>query len=462
MPDRLIKVPCAMTIAGSDSGGGAGVEADLKTFAALGVFGTCAITAVTAQNTRGVYDVFPIPPEVVRRQIEIVLEDIEVGAAKTGMLYSKEIMEVVSEAIDRYELKMVVDPVMKAGTGADLIPESEVESLSNLIVSRAFVATPNRYEAEQLSGIAIRSLEDMKEAAVKISRLGSETVVIKGGHLDGATVRDVLYHNGTFKVFEKPRVKVRPHGGGCSFSAAIAGYLACGESVLNAVSKAEDLIQDAIRFGVKVGGGRVPVNPLVHLYNEAEKVKVLQDVQEAAEMIVGCKELLPYIAEVGTQVAMALRYAYSREHVAAVEGRIVKTRGGAKAVGPAKFAASSHMARLVLKVMEYNPEVRAALNLHYDPHLVEAFREVGFTVSSFERSLEPSEVKAVEGRSLVWGVETAVKSVGMVPDVIYDLGEVGKEPMIRVLGNSATNAVKKVLKVMEQLTKKRRVDKQKP
>lgn len=454
---RLIKAPCAMTIAGSDSGGGAGVEADLKTFAAVGVFGTCAITAITAQNTQGVYDIFPVPPEVVKRQIEVVLEDMEVETVKIGMLYSREVMEVVSEAIGRYGLKAVVDPVMRAGTGGSLI-RADVESLINLIISKAFLVTPNRHEGERLSGVRIEDLEDMKEAALEISRLGPKAVLIKGGHLNGPMVQDLLYYDGAFKVFEKPRFDVKPHGGGCSLSAAIAGYLAWGEAVPVAVSKAEDLIRDALRFGFKVGGGRVPVNPLARLYREAEKVRVLQDVEEAAGMIEGCRELLPYIAEVGTQVAMATRYAYSRGHVAAVEGRIVKAGDAVKIVGPARFGASTHMANLILKVMEYNPEVRAALNLHYDPRLVEAFREGGFTVSSFDRSLEPDEVKAVEGRSLVWGAEEAVKSAGKVPDVIYDLGEVGKEPMIRVLGTSATGAVKKVMAALN-LIKRRQVDK---
>mgnify|MGYP002395890520 CR=1 FL=1 len=440
-----VEVPCAMTIAGSDSGGGAGIEADLKTFAALGVFGTCAITAITAQNTQGVYEILPIPPRVVKRQIEVVLEDIPIKEAKTGMLYSKAIMEVVAEAIDQYGLRVVVDPVFRAGTGDLLIREKDKEALIKKVIPRAFVVTPNKPEAEDIAQLKIRRVDDMKEAAERVAKLGARAVVVKGGHLEGATVVDVLYYEGEFKTFTKPRVEVKTHGGGCTFSSAIAAYLALGYSVVEAVTKAEQFMQDAIMFSLKVGRGRVPVNPMAPLYNEAEKSQVLENVSTAVKMVEGSPETLPYIAEVGTQVAMALPYAWTQQHIAAVEGRIVKFCGSAKAVGSVRFGASSHLARVLLTVMKYNPTSRAALNLRHDPRLVEAFKRSGFTVSSFDRKLEPPHIKEVEGGTLVWGTEEAIRAVGKVPDVIYDLGEVGKEPMIRVLGTSATNAVEKAL-----------------
>jgi len=439
------EVPCAMTIAGSDSSGGAGIEADLKTFAALGIFGTCAITAITAQNTQGVYDILPIPPRMVKKQIEVVLEDIPVKAAKTGMLYSKEIMDVVAGAIDRYELRVVVDPVFRAGTGSLLIREEDKEALIQAFVPRSFVITPNKYEAEDIAQTKIETIDDMKKAASNISKLGAEAVVVKGGHLEGLNVTDILHHNGKFKIFTKPRVEVEAHGGGCIFSAAIAAYLALDYNVVEAVAKAEEFMQNAIAFGLRVGKGRVPVNPMASLFNEAEKHRVLEDISAATKMIEDHSEFLPYIAEVGTQVAMALPYASTKWHVAAVEGRIVKFGDKAKAVGCVKFGVSDHVARIILTAMKHDPSKKAALNLRYDQNLVEAFKKLGRMVSSFDRRLEPPEVKAMEGETLAWGVEEAIKAVGRVPDLVYDLGEVGKEPMIRVLGNSAIEVVEKTL-----------------
>jgi len=434
-----------MTIAGSDSCGGAGIEADLKTFAALEVFGTCAITAITAQNTRGVYDTLPIPPRMVERQIEVVLEDIPVKAAKTGMLYSKEIMDVVAGTIDRHKLRVVVDPVFRAGTGDLLIREEDKEALIEAIVPRSFVITPNRHEAEDMAQTKIKTVNDMKKAASKISKLGAKAVVVKGGHLKGADVTDILHYDGEFKIFTKPRVIVEAHGGGCVFSAAIAACLALNYNLVGAVTKAEEFMQNAIMYGLVVGKGRVPVNPMATLFNEAEKHRVLEDISKAAETIEDHPEFLPYMAEVGMQVAMALPYASNKWHVAAVEGRIVRFGEKAKAIGYAKFGASDHVARIVLTAMKHDPSKRAALNLRYNQDLVEAFKKLGRVVSTFDRRLEPPEVKAMEGGTLVWGVEEAIKAAGRVPDVVYDLGEVGKEPMIRVLGNSAMDVVEKAL-----------------
>jgi len=443
---RRSSVPTALTIAGSDSGGGAGIQADLKTFSALGVFGTCAITAVTAQNTLGVHEVFPLPASLVKSQVEAVVEDLKVKEGKTGMLYSKETIETVAELIDRYNLNLVVDPVFRAGSGDLLIREEAKKALINSLVPRALVVTPNKFEAEDIAQTRIETAEDMKSAAEKIVDLGAKAVVVKGGHLEGKTVTDILYYDGDLKIFTKPRLDVKPHGGGCSFSAAIAAYLALGHDVPDAVNKAEKFMEKTLRFGLKVGRGRVPVNPMAHLYNEAEKFHVLKNVSVAAKMIEDHTELSQYLAEVGTQVAMALSYASSKWEVAAIPGRIVRFEGKPKAVGCAKFGASNHLARVILTAMKYDRTVRAVVNLRYNQKLIEAFRKLGFQVSSFDRSREPPEIKEVEGKTLVWGVDEAAKAVGgKLPDVIYDLGEVGKEPMIRIFGKSATDAVEKIL-----------------
>jgi len=438
-------VPCALTIAGSDSGGGAGIEADLKTFAALGVFGTCAITAITAQNTKGVSDILPVPSRMVNRQIEAVLEDIPVEVAKTGMLHSGATMEVVARAIDRHKLQAVVDPVFKAGTGNLLIRERDKKTLIEKIIPRAFILTPNRLEAEEIVNLKIHDAKDLKTAAKQIAKLGPEAVVVKGGHLQGPEVTDVLYYEGKFQCFQKPRIDVHAHGGGCAFSAAITAYLALRHNLVEAVTKAEQFMHNAIMFGWKVGKGRVPVNPLAYLYNESEKFRVLENVSAAARMFEEHSQFLPYVAEVGTQIAMALPNALTPQQVAAVEGRIVKLRATAKATGSILFGASSHVARIILTAMKHDPSSRAALNLHYASELVEAFEKTGCVVSSFDRKLEPPRLKALEGETLVWGVEEAIRSVGTVPDVIFDCGEVGKEPMIRVLGSSATSVVEKAL-----------------
>ena len=446
------EAPCVMTIAGSDSGGGAGIEADLKTFSALGVYGTCIITAITAQNTKGIKNIFPVPPGIVRAQIQAVLEDIPVKTVKTGMLYSRETMDVIAEFIDEYDIRMVTDPVFKAGTGKSLIIKKDIDFLIDVILPRVDIITPNIFEAETISGIEIESLDDMKEAALRIADLGAKSVIIKGGHLmEDGKVRDLLYHNGEFRIFEKPRIKIKPHGGGCVFSAAIASFLARGDDLEIAVEKAERFIEISFIGAFKIGSGNMPVNPMASIYNEAEKAKIIEEVEEAASIIEEDPRFLPFAAEVGIQVAMASPYPRGREDVAAIDGRIVKVKSGLKAAGPVRFGASRHIADIILTAMRYDPRIRAAMNLHYDRKLIEAFRRIGCKVGCFNRKFEPDEVRRVEGRSLRWGVEDIVRRVGYVPDIIYDEGDVGKEPMIRILGKSISEVIEKALKAIESL-----------
>lgn len=447
-------LPCALTIAGSDSSGGAGIEADLKTFAALQVYGTCVLTAVTAQNTRGVYSVHAIPVEVVQKQLEVVLSDIPIKSAKTGMLYTKEVVETVAKIMGKKRLPLVVDPVFRAGSGQSLITDDAKDALIKALLPKALVVTPNVPEAEELASIKIKSLNDMRSAGEIISKLGPSAVVIKGGHLDGKIATDLFYSAGNYKTFTKPRVEMKIHGAGCTFSAAIAAFLARGFSLVEAVENAEKFMETSVAHSLSLGGGRKPVNQLAQLYNEAEKLGVIENVRMAAERIIACPECLPHIAGVGTQVVMALPYASSLEHVAGVEGRISRST---KAIGSVKFGVSSHMARVVLTAMKFDQTVRAALNLHYVPELVEAFRGLGYTTSSFSRKDEPRAVKAIEGGTLSWGTEQAIKKIGKVPDAIFDIGEPGKEPMIRVLGTTATEVVKKALAATRDLGFSRRI-----
>ena len=246
----------ALTIAGSDSGGGAGIQADLKTFAAYGVYGASVITSVTAQNTVGVAGAHHLPPEFVAQQLEAVLADIPFDAAKTGMLPNPEITEVVASKLREYGVEnLVVDPVMISTSGHRLMEESGVKVVKEALFPLAKVATPNLREAEVLSGIRVTSIEEMKDAARRIRDLGPRFVLVKGGHLIG-NATDILYDGEAFHQFSAARVKARPlHGTGCTLSAAIAAGLALGRPVWEAVRIAKDYISEAIGRSMRVGKG---------------------------------------------------------------------------------------------------------------------------------------------------------------------------------------------------------------
>ncbi len=251
----------ALTIAGSDSGGGAGIQADLKTFAAHGVYGTSAITAVTAQNTRGVSGVHVVPAELVTLQIEAVAGDIGCDAVKTGMLATSAIVEAVAAAVDALELpNLVVDPVMIAKGGDRLLDQDAVTAVRVTLLNRARVVTPNVPEAEVLAGMTIRTLDDMRAAARRILALGPRAGIVKGGHLTGAESIDLLLHADGEVRLAAPRLDVRhTHGTGCTFAAAITARLACGDSLDEAARGAKDYVTGAMRHGIDVGSGHQPL-----------------------------------------------------------------------------------------------------------------------------------------------------------------------------------------------------------
>tara|TARA_B100000959_G_scaffold39975_1_gene39200 strand:+ start:40081 stop:40878 length:798 start_codon:yes stop_codon:yes gene_type:complete len=252
----------ALTIAGSDSSGGAGIQADLKTFSALGVYGTSAITALTAQNTVTVSGVHPAPSKFIALQIETTLDDIPAGAVKTGMLYNTEIIKTVGDTLEkRNQNNIVVDPVMIAKSGDELLNGEAVPVLRSFLLPISTVVTPNLPEAERLTGITIKTLEDMKEAALKIIKMGALSVVIKGGHMSGSKLVDVLLHKDKFTFFKRDRINTtHTHGTGCTFSAAIAAGLAKGLSIPDAVKEAEEYIEGCIRASTSLGHGHGPVN----------------------------------------------------------------------------------------------------------------------------------------------------------------------------------------------------------
>lgn len=258
-----MKLPVAMTIAGSDSGGGAGIQADLKTFAALGVHGTSALTAITAQNTLGVTGILELPVALVREQIDAVVDDFGVHALKTGMLSSAQIIDAVARAIREKGLrKLVVDPVMVAKGGARLLRPDAVAALRDLLVPLATVITPNLPEAAVLLDRGVETLEERRAAARDLVAMGASVAVVKGGHASG-DVTDVFFDGSRLVELEGERIDTaNTHGSGCVFSAAITARLARGDEPLDAVRAAKDFITHAVAAAVEIGHGHGPVNPM--------------------------------------------------------------------------------------------------------------------------------------------------------------------------------------------------------
>jgi len=272
---KKYKYPIVLTIAGSDSGGGAGIQADLKTFSALGCFGTSAITAVTVQNTLGVSGIHSIPQEIVKEQIIAVLDDIKPEAIKIGMVHSTELaVAIASVLLDYPQIPIVFDPVMVATSGDKLIENGTINTLKQVIFPLAALVTPNLDEAALLTGMEIRDVKDMEAAAAKIIRSGCNAVLVKGGHLKGKCLFDgYLDKSGHKQVFESEFVDTNnTHGTGCSLSSAIASFMARKLELLPAIAEAKIYVQHAIESGkdVKTGKGNGPLN---HFFNPVKLIK---------------------------------------------------------------------------------------------------------------------------------------------------------------------------------------------
>lgn len=257
------KVP-TLTIAGSDSSGGAGIQADLKTFSAIGTYGMSVITAITAQNTHGVFLVEDLSKEIIEKQIEVVFDDIPPKALKIGMVSSPEIIKTIVDTLSKYNPKyLVVDPVMISKSGYSLLKPEAKDNLIKYLITKAYIITPNTLEAEEITGIKINNLDDMKLVGKKILELGPDYVLMKGGHLDGDAV-DVLIGKDTFEIYKSERLdRKNTHGTGCTLSSAITAYLALGYDIVEAVSNAKEYITNAIKHSFDIGGG---VGPVHHFY----------------------------------------------------------------------------------------------------------------------------------------------------------------------------------------------------
>lgn len=445
MSERIVNT--ALSIAGSDSGGGAGIQADLKTFSAFGVFGKTVITSITSQNTFGVQSTDDLPVEVVERQLQAISEDKKCKAMKTGMLGNEKIVRLVSKVIKSKRLgKVVVDPVIFSSSGKRLLTKGGVEVMKELLLPLATLVTPNIKEAELLSGVKIKMPSDRKKAVRAILKMGVQAVVITGGHLKGNPDDFFLDNNGEEIFLSERLTKSDLHGTGCVFSAAITACLAKGLTVREAVREAKNFMGRAILGGVASGNGHPCVEPLAEYYRENEKLKLMSDLTQAIEIFRN-ERIGDLVPEVQTNIGLGLTNAQKHEDVLAIPGRIIKNGADIFIGAKPEFGGSRHVANIVLTVIQHDPSKRAVINIKYTDSLLRICEKLKFKIASFDRSREPKRVRIREGSSLEWGTDKAITSYGSVPDIIYDLGGIRKEEMIRVIAEDMETLVKKVLAI---------------
>ena len=441
--------PVALTVAGSDSGGGAGVQADLQTMAAHGAFGTSVLTAVTAQHTRGVETTHVLPVAEVRAQLDAVAADFDPRAVKTGMLATRPIVELVTEFAAGLDRPFVVDPVMVAASG-DRLLSSDAEAAYEDLVAAATVATPNADEAEVLTGIVVEDAEDAVAAGRDLRELGVDHALVTGGHFGDDAV-DVLVSDDGVHRFSHPRVAdAATHGSGCTLSSAIAARLANGASPVDAVHGASAFMERAVRHYADVGAGPGAVNHLVGLRERAERQSTATAVRRILERFVEA-DVSPLVPEVGTNVVGATTYAESPAETAAVEGRINRTTDGVAPTGGVRFGASGHVARYLLAVREFDPDRRFACNCRFDDDVEAALDALDWPTVELDRQDQPDRGADRDGSTMQWAARKAYADTDEPPVVVYDRGAVGKEPMCRVTARWADELIDRMLALRDEV-----------
>ena len=441
----------ALSIAGSDSGAGAGIQADLKTFTSLGVYGCTAITAVTAQNTQEVSSVFEVTPECITEQIRSVILDMPPDAIKIGMVYNKPNIETIRRVLKGSKVPIVLDPILSAGTGGKLLLPEAFESFKAELIPLSTIITPNRIEAQKITGIQIISRSDIARAARKIKNLGAKNVIIKGNRFEKKQVADILLTS-EGRLIEVSNSKLNSeemHGTGCNFSAAITAFLARNFSIIDAFKLANNYVRDSLQNALKIGKGLLVSNPASSMYDYASRYVVLKGLQWAIEDIETSDKFGILLPETQSNIAFALPDARELDHIAAIKGRIIKIGDTARSASSmVEFGASKHVGSALLAYMTVNRLVRSAMNIKYDEKIRRITKEV-FKVSNYDRSKEPRHILKKEGMSIFWGIKYALaKNPGA--EIIYHEGAIGKEPMCIIFASNPAEVVNKIRIILKR------------
>ncbi|MUM65466.1 bifunctional hydroxymethylpyrimidine kinase/phosphomethylpyrimidine kinase [Acidianus infernus] len=442
----------ALTVAGIDTGNGAGAETDIRVFEMLGVHGVMAITAITAQNTKGISDIEVMKPDFLRKQIKVIKNDFDIKSVKIGMIYNKDQFKVVNEELSGY--KIITDPVIYAKDGTQLI--NDVDEYKKLILKISTIITPNAVEASILSGIKIDTIKDAEEAIKKLyEEYGVPFVIIKGGHMKGEYSFDILFDGKEFYEIGYPRLnKKDTHGTGSVFASVIAGKIAKGEEVINAFREARKILQDAIDYGLEIGHGIGPIDPLVYNEKKSQKYQVIEDMTKIGDFIENEEKFWKLIPEVQSNVAHSIspQYVEDLNDIATFRGRIIRRWDRKVIVGyPAVFGNPTHTARLLLAIILNYRIGNTLINIRYDEKILSAFKSLGYEIIEINRELEP---QLGEGKTMQWIIEYIKTQYGIknnLPNVIFDKGMKGKEAMIRFWTNSADEMIESLRLVCKSL-----------
>ena len=421
-----------LSIGGSDTSSGAGIQSDIKRFSNNGFYPFTVITAITSQNTKKITSIEPVSKRSLELQMESVLSDFHIDAVKIGMVFNTQIIKAIHSKLKNSKFPIVVDPIIKSTTGRLLLKKNALPDYRKMIIPLADVITPNRYESKILTGIT-----DARKAAKKIQSMGAKNVIITGYTESNNKIYDfILEPNNQYKISGK-KLPIVNHGSGCDYSASMTESLAKGLPISKAVKIAKKFVYQSIKNSINIGKGinithqEIPKDAL-SLHNSIDEFRQIKNIHRV-------------IPECQTNFVFAKTNPKTINDVLGISGRLVKTGKEIEIAGQIVYGGSQHVASAVIEVNKKFPEILSCINIKYDKKIILKAKKLGLTVLSYDRTKEPKKIKSKENSSIIWGIANSLKN--KCPDLIYHKGDIGKEAMILIFGINPNNVIKKVSKL---------------
>lgn len=426
-----------LAIGGSDPSSGAGIQSEIKAAAALGVNCFSVITAITAQNSKRFVLTESVSEKSVGKQIDSILEDFDVDVITIGMVHDHNVIRNIHSKLKNAKIPIVLDPVIRSTTGGILLKKDAMAALKKLLIPISHTITPNVIEAEILSGVKIRKYGDLLKASQVI---GAKNVIITGHTFQRGKISDFVYEGGKHQSVPGKKIPGQNHGSGCNFAISLAYAIAQKKNLIEAVRFAKQFTYDAILSAQSLGSGVKITNP--------KKDKIKSELESAITDLENLKNIHTLIPECQTNFVFAKPSSKSTRDIVGVLGRIVRTGNTIRTTGTLEYGGSKHVATAVLTMQKKFPQTRSALNIRYSQDLVKKFEKSKAVISHYNRIKEPKTNKIKENSSISWGIGQAIKRSDTPPDIIYHKGDFGKEPMIIVFGNSPSQVLDKISKIL--------------
>ncbi len=425
-----------LSIGGSDPSSGAGIQGDIRACESLGSYCLGIVTMVTSQNTIKFGIAESVSTRILKQQLKMVLSDFKVSAVKIGMVHNTETIKIVADMLAEIDVPVVLDPVMQSTTGGMLIRKDAITHLKKLLIPLSTIITPNVQEAELLTGLKIRSTESIRKSSLYLQQMGADNVVITGIIKRDIITDHVLAGNKEYRISHKKLPRTN-HGGGCNYSLAICHALARKRSIIDAVQFAGRFAYESIRNSGKIGTGK-------RITLHSKKNSMNNMLENAIDEFARIKNIHEKIPECQTNFVFSKARPASTSDIMGVDGRIVRTGSGIMVAGEIRYGGSKHVASAVLVVAKQFPSIRSAVNIKFEKSTISTLKKTGLTVLRYDRRSEPANIKNKEGKSIAWGISTALKRSSRVPDVIFHCGDHGKEPMIIIFGRNPVEVIRKL------------------